>query len=310
MIGTLYKKLALSSPWVEIWLRKLYWNNVGLLKSFSTNKSNRVHRTEYVDFEEIISFLESCGIGKGDLVVMHSSYGNLKPTSLDNVQIIERLLDLVGEKGTLAAPVIRHYAEERVLTPKELMRDGLSNIKCVYDVDNTPITSGVLGITLMKHKGSYTSQFPLNPLTAVGYHAKNMMQHNMEKDGQSAHGEGSCWKYCADHNAYVIYLGIDFGHHITMQQVFNEAYEENTPPEFFIKRPFTIVADGESHDFTVRERRRGFTKVLPELNVRKDIISSGVVKMKKIKDVPVCVFKAKELLDFYATKRKYYPYYI
>lgn len=310
MIGTLYKKLALSSPWVEIWLRKLYWNNVGLLKSFSTNKSNRVHRTEYVDFEEIISFLESCGIGKGDLVVMHSSYGNLKPTSLDNVQIIERLLDLVGEKGTLAAPVIRHYAEERVLTPKELMRDGLSNIKCVYDVDNTPITSGVLGITLMKHKGSYTSQFPLNPLTAVGYHAKNMMQHNMEKDGQSAHGEGSCWKYCADNNAYVIYLGIDFGHHITMQQVFNEAYIENTPPEFFIKRPFTIVADGESHDFTVRERRRGFTKVLPELNVRKDIISSGIVNMKKIKDVPVCVFKAKELLDFYATKRKYYPYYI
>jgi len=310
MIGTLYKKLALSSPWVEIWLRKLYWNNVGLLKSFSTNKSNRVHRTEYVDFEEIISFLESCGIGKGDLVVMHSSYGNLKPTSLDNVQIIERLLDLVGEKGTLAAPVIRHYAEERVLTPKELMRDGLSNIKCVYDVDNTPITSGVLGITLMKHKGSYTSQFPLNPLTAVGYHAKNMMQHNMEKDGQSAHGEGSCWKYCADNNAYVIYLGIDFGHHITMQQVFNEAYIENTPPEFFIERPFTIVADGGSHDFTVRERRRGFTKVLPELNVRKDIISSGIVNMKKIKDVPVCVFKAKELLDFYATKRKYYPYYI
>lgn len=310
MIGSLYNKIALSSPWMEIRLRNLYWNNVGLLKRFSTNKSNRVHRTKFVDFEVIVSFLESCGIGKGDLVVMHSSYGNLKPTSLDNAQIIDRLLALVGEEGTLAAPVIRHYVEETVLTPKELMRDGLSNIKCMYDVDNTPINSGVLGITLMKHDGSYTSHFPLNPLTAVGYHAKNMMLHNLEKDGQSAHGEGSCWKYCADNNAYVIYLGIDFGHHITMQQVFNEAYEENTPPNFFIERPFTILANGESTDFIVKERRRCFTKSLPELNVRKDIISSGIVKMTKIKDIPVCVFKAKELLDFYATKRQYYPYYI
>lgn len=310
MISAIYKKLALSSPWVEVRLRKLYWNNVGILNRFSTNKSNRVHRSAFVDFEDIVSFLESCGIGKGDLVVMHSSYGNLKPTSLDNVQIIERLLSLVGVEGTLAAPVIRQFVEEKALTPKELMRDGLRNIKCIYDVENTPITSGVLGITLMKHNGSYTSHFPLNPMTAVGSHAKYMMQHNMETDGQSAHGIGSCWKYCADHNAYVIYLGIDFGHHVTMQQVFNEAYEENTPPNFFIERPFTIVANGDSHDFTVRERRRMFTKELPELNVRNDLISSGIVKMTKIKDVPVCVFKSKDLLDFYATKRKYYPYFI
>ena len=310
MIGTLYNKLALSSPWVEIQLRKLYWNNVGLLKRLSTNKTNRVYRTEFVDFEDIVSFLESCGIGKGDLVVMHSSYGNLKPISLDNNQIIERLLNLIGEKGTLAAPVIRQYIEESTLTPKELMHDGLSKIRCVYDVENTAVTSGVLGITLMKHNGSYTSHFPLNPLTAVGFHAKNMMQHNMEKDGQSAHGEGSCWKYCADHNAYVIYLGIDFGHHITMQQVFNEAYEENTPPNFYIERPFTIVENGKSQDFVVRERRRKFTKNLAELNVRDDLISSGVINMTKIKDIPVCVFKSKDLLDFYATKRKYYPYYI
>lgn len=310
MIAALYKKIALSSPRIEIQLRNFYWNNVGLLKNISTNKNNRVHRTEFVDFEDIVSFLESCGIGKGALVVMHSSYGNLKPTTLDNVQMIDRLLSLVGEEGTLAAPVIRQYAEEKILTPKELMQDGLRNIKCIYDVENTPITSGVLGITLMNHKGSFTSRFPLNPLTSVGYHAKYMMLHNVEKNGQSAHGEGSCWKYCADHNAYVIYLGIDFGHHLTMQQVFNEAYQENTPPDFFIERPFTILANGERFDFTVKERRRSFTKRLPELNVRKDLLTSGIVRVAKIKDVPVCVFKAKELLEFYATKRRYYPYYI
>lgn len=310
MIGTLYNKLALSSPWTEILLRKLYWNNVGIFKKLSTNKSNRVHRTEFVDFEEIVSFLESCGISKGDLVVMHSSYGNLKPTSLDNVQIIDRLLALVGEEGTLAAPVIRRYEEEKALTLSEIMSDGLKDIHCVYDLEKTPISSGVLGITLMNHEGSVTSHFPLNPLTAVGKEAYAMMEHNLEHDGQSAHGKGSCWEYCANHNAWIIYLGIDFGHHITIQQAFTEAYEENTPPNFYIERPFTIIADGESKNVIVKERRRCFTKKLAELNVRDDIVKSGIVKMTKIKDVPVCLFKAKELLDFYATRRKYYPYFI
>ena len=310
MIGEVYKKLALSSPWMEILLRKLYWNNVVLLKKFSTNKTNRVHRTEFVDFEEIVSFLEKCGIGKGDLVVMHSSYGNLKPTSLDNHGIIKRLLNLVGEEGTLAAPVIRRFEEEKTLTWSEIMNDGLKDIHCVYDVEKTPVTSGVLGITLMNHAGSVTSHFPLNPLTAVGRDAQAMMEHNLEHDGQSAHGKGSCWEYCAEHNAWVIYLGIDFGHHITMQQAFTEAYEENTPPDFYIERPFTIVADGKRRDVVVKERRRCFTKVLAELNVRKDILSSGFIKTAMIKDIPVSAFRAKDLLNFYAQKRKYYPYYI
>lgn len=310
MIGAIYKKIALFSPWVEVFLRTVYWNNVGLLNRFSTNKSNRVHRTEFVDFEEIVAFLESCGIGKGDLVVMHSSYGNLKPTSLDNQGIIDRLLYLVGENGTLAAPVIRRYEEEKVLTKAGLMKDGLRDIHCVYDVDNTPVSSGVLGITLMKHEGSVTSHFPLNPLTAVGREARAMMQHNLDHDGQSAHGKGSCWEYCADHNAWVIYLGIDFGHHITMQQVFNEAYIENTPPYFYIDRSFTVIADGESKEVMVKERRRCFTKRLAEINVREDVARSGIVKMTRIKDIPVSVFRAKDLLDLYASKRKYYPYFI
>lgn len=310
MIGAIYKKIALLSPWTEVFLRRVYWNNVGLLNKFSTNKTNRVHRTEFVDFEEIVSFLESCGIGSGDLVVVHSSYGNLKPTSLDNHGIIKRLLTLVGEEGTLAAPVIRRYEEEKSLTWAEIMNDGLKGIHCVYDVEKTPITSGVLGITLMNYEGSVTSHFPLNPLTAVGKEAKAMMEHNLEYDGQSAHGKGSCWEYCAEHNAWVIYLGIDFGHHITMQQAFTEAYDENTPPHFYIDRHFSVLADGESKEVVVKERRRCFTKKLAELNVREDIISSGIIKMTRIKDVPVSVFRAKDLFNLYASKRKYYPYFI
>lgn len=310
MISWFYNKVALISPWLEVQLRKFYWNHVKTLKKYSTNKTNRIHRSTYVDFEKIIDYLTECGIGKGDLIVMHSSYGNLKPLSIDNNQIIDRLLSLVGDEGTLAAPVIRKYAEEESMSVDDLMGEELTNVECVYDVKKTPVTSGVLGITLMKHPQSVTSEFPLNPLTAVGRLAASMMEHNLDGECPSAHGEGSCWKFCADNDAFVIYLGIDFGHHITMQQVFTEAYPQNTPPNFYIRRPFIIIKDGHKRSVIVKERRLRFTKVLAELNVRNDIIKSGIVKTALIDDIPVSVFKAKDLLEYYGRQRKYYPYYI
>lgn len=309
-ISSLYKKIALSSPKAEVFLRKLYWNNATLLSRFSVNKTNRFHRTEYVDFEEIINFLKECGIGEGALVVMHSSYGNLKPTSLDNKGIIERLLQLVGTTGTLAAPVIRHFKEEEIMTLKDKINDKVADIHCVYDVENTPVSSGVLCSTLMKHPESETSLFPLNPLTAVGPLAKDMMKDNLEGDYPSAHGPGSCWKFCADHNAYIIYLGVNYGHHITMQQVVTESYPEMCPPDFFHKRSFTIINGEERKEVVVHERRQQWTKCLAEMNVNKDLAESGIVKMTNIKGIPVSVMKAQDLIEFYRKKGGYYPYFV
>ena len=309
-IGSMYKKIALSSPKAEVFLRKLYWNNAALLSRFSVNKTNRFHRTDFVDFEEIVNFLKECGIGEGSLVVMHSSYGNLKPTSLDNKGIIERLLELVGSTGTLAAPVIRHFKEEEILSYKDMLNDKVESIHCVYDIANTPITSGVLCSTLMKHSGSETSLFPLNPLTAVGLLAKEMMKGNLDGENPSAHGPNSCWKFCADHDAYIIYLGVNYGHHITMQQVVTECYPEMCPPDFYRKRSFSIVDGNTSKDVVVCERRHKWTMFLAEMNVNKDLAESGIVKMTNIKGIPVSVMRAQDLIEYYRKKGGYYPYFV
>ena len=309
-IGRTYNLLAESSPLIEVVLRSIYWRFPSVLSKLSPNKTNRMHRTEgLLDFEEIVSFLKSCGIGEGEIVILHSSYGNLKPVTLDNVEIVERLLELVGEEGTLAAPVIRMYSEERVLSLEEQMKDGCSNIVCVYDVDKTPISSGVLPITLKQHKRSVTSEHPINPLTAVGKDAISMMEHNLEGECPSGHGTNSCWKYCADRNAYIVYMGVDFGHHITMQQVVSESFVQSTPSNFFVKRHFVVKNGGIEKTVCVKERRRCMTKRLTERCVRKDLIKSGIFKTANIKGVPVSVVRSKDLIDFYLSQRRYYPYY-
>ena len=308
-IGTLYRKVAILSPRVEVVLRTLYWNNVKRLSKFSINKTNRFHRTKYVDFNDIVAFLKNAGIGEGALVILHSSYGNLKPTSLDNKGIIDSLLSLVGESGTLAAPVIRSFPEEEVLTWEEQFNDAVENIECAYDVHKSKITSGVLAYTLMQHVGSYTSRFPLNPLTAVGPLAKDMMAHNLDGEAPSAHGPDSCWKFCADHDAFIVYLGINYEHHLTMQQVVTENYSQMRPEKFYRYRKFKIIDKEKIFYKTVAERRQKWTKNLAEINVAKDIKNSGIVNSIVIEDIPVSVIKAKDLISLYLSKGGTYPYY-
>lgn len=309
-IGKLYENTALLSPRIEVLLRKLYWNNVHFLSKFSVNKTNRIHRTEFVDFEEIVAFLKESGIKEGDLIILHSSYGNLKPISLDNKGIIDRLLELVGPTGTLAAPVIRRFDEEKGLSLKDKIRDKITTIHCTYDVENTPVSSGVLCSTLMQHENSVTSLFPLNPLTSVGPLARDMIKGNLDENFQSAHGPRSCWKFCADNNAIIVYIGVNYGHHITMQQVVTECYNEMCPPNFYHKRKFTVINKGEKREVIVKERKQIFTKFLAEMNVNRDLRESGIVKNTTIKGIPIAVIKSMDLIDFYRKKGPFYPYYI
>ena len=308
-LGSLYINLSKYSPFLETCLRKLYWANVERLSKFSTNKDERKHRTEFVDFEEIIEYIKSCGIGEGSLVIMHSSYGTLKPTSLDHVGIIDRLIKLIGPEGTLAAPVIRSYSEEERISILDSFNGKCADITCIYDLKNTPIWSGLLSKTVMNHEESVTSMHPLNPMTAVGKCAKAMMEHNIDGELPSAHGPNSSWKFCADHDAYILYLGVDFGHHITMQQVVTESFLEHQPKDFFYKRKFIIKNGDFERELWVNERKRNMTVNLPELCVREDVVKSGIMKMTDIKGIPVCVCKAKDLIDFFTSQRKYYPYF-
>src|SRR5690554_3633436 len=211
IIEKVYNSFALSSPKNEVFLRKIYWKNVEKLNYLSPNKNNRIQRTIPLDFNLVLDFLSRNGVGQGSNIIVHSSYGNLKPISLSPAEINEELIKLIGNKGTIAMPVIRSFVEDN-LTLKDHLEDKIKDIECTYDVNKTKIISGVLAQTLMNRKGSITSRFPLNPLTANGPIAESMMKNNLEGDLPSPHGPNSSWKFCADNDAFVFYLGVDFGH--------------------------------------------------------------------------------------------------
>ena len=313
-ISKLYKKIALLSPPIQILLRKIYWKNARYLKKYRS-KNNIVKKANGVkkaDFANIINYLKDNNIGDGSLIIVHSSYEALSCTGLSPKEIIEHLLNLVGKNGTLAMPVIREFNE----APKyeDILTADVSNLICTYDVRKTKIITGMLPFALMRHKDSVTSRFPLNPLTAVGPLAANMMQHNLDGECPSPHGINSSWKFCYDNGAIVVSLGINRNYG-TIRHVVEEAFPDwlVSDEDWYRKRIFDI-RDG---DFQIRkmvkERKPkwGMIYFLSE-KFKQDLLKHNIRIEKEIDGITVGMIDSQKYIAFMRNKSKNdaYPYYI
>lgn len=312
-LGALYNKLALISPRVEVTLRKLYWKNVKRLKKYSPYGSGVENGSKSAFcFDSVLEYLKSKGVGNGSLLIVHSSFDNLAGCGLKPQEIIKKLLDLIGETGTLAMPAIRIFKGEPEGT--DLLSGSVDGLICEYDVKRTPLISGMLPFTLLRMKGCEISHFPYNPLVAIGPLAKQMMEHNLDGHYPSAHGKMSSWKYCMDHDAIVVGLGVDLEHHNTMAHVMEEAYDgwRWSNEEWYRERLFDIVDEERNKTrVTVYERKPEWgTMHIAELHLATGLYKAGVIERKYFGDVPVCVERAQQLRDhLQKINKKGFPYF-
>ncbi len=317
-LGSIYKKIALSSPRAEVTLRKVYWAMMPLLhqftKSSDENDSSLIlsNSGKSPDFAEIINYLRALGIKKGDIIIVHSSFDSLKSTGLDAEGIINALLELVGEEGTLAMPAIRHFPEEGdgMEYLKKYIKDEVPD-DVIYDLYRSPISSGLLPFTLSRYDDAVISEFPLNPLVAVGPEAENMMKYNVAGELPSAHGAMSSWKYCADHNAWNIGLGVSEKDYLTIFHAGQEQpewpYKEN---DWYLERNFTIKKGRNKYPLRIRERRHKWTKYFPEMNFYKDLKENKILSQKIVDGIEVLAVRSFDLFNFIGQQHDGYPYLI
>ena len=313
-LSSLYNRIALISPHIEVKMRKFYWNNQRRFKKLNPNKAHKkVDVSKHVKFDDVLNWIKAQGIGKGDLLIVHSSYATLECTGVQPEAIVEELLKIVGSNGTLCMPVIRKFKGE----PKdaEILTKDVSNLVCTYDVENTKISSGLLPYFLMRTPGSEVSLFPFNPMCAVGPLAKEMMEHNLDGEYPSPHGKYSSWKFCLDHNAKVLFLGTDLDHHNTMTHVAEEAFDGWFWPdeEWYRIRKFNIIDRDENKQYKeVYERRPKWGMLhYAEINVNHDLKKDGIVKTDMIDGIiPMGYEDANTFVNYLRSKnKKGYPYF-
>lgn len=314
-LSNIYNRIALTSPYFEVMLRRLYWRNVDKLKKFNPNKSTstmKIKDSPHVDFENVINWLKLHGIGEGSLLIVHSGYGQLECTGLSPEQIIDRLLELVGPSGTLAMPVIRRFKEYKAakkagIDPKEVV--------ATYNVKKTMVSSGLLPYTLMQRSDAVTSLFPLNPLCAVGPLAEAMMEHNLDGAFPSPHGPNSSWKFCYDHGVKVCSIGTDIEHHCTIAHVIEEAFGDWYWPDdvWYNQYKFKIIdTNNNTREAIVSNRKNDWGKLYgAEIKVNKDAKKAGALFTDSIDGITVGYVDVNKLFEMRRSNpKKGYPYYV
>lgn len=300
-------KIFAISPYIEIFTRKIYWNYPNLFSKFNVNNKSARLPSQLKDFNKVLKYLEDESIGDGSLMVLHSSFEDLESTGLSPKKVIEILLNFLGENGTLAVNSARKFKEEK---SGEYLTQDLSNVVTEYDTKKTRVWTGALPMYLLRHSQAEISQFPINPMVAVGKLAKEMMKNNLQGDLKSC-GVGSSWEFCVKNNAVIVGIGIDLTHSLTIMHVAEDTNEKWPIKNWYRNRKFSITHNGEKNEITVLERKPNWgTLHFAERTLCKDLIDNGILKVKNIDGVQIEYLYAKKLINFLNSKNERgYPYF-
>lgn len=302
-------KFMSISPYIELLVRYIYWKNIGLFSRVVKRKSKRKN-VAVADFSKIITYFKNIGISSGDLLLVHSAYGELKCTQKKPVEIIQELKNLVGEKGTIAMPAIRKYEGEPDI--KNYLDADISETIFTYDVYKTKVQTGALPATMIEMPEAVVSRFPINTLVSIGPLAKPMMKNNLSGDFPTACGINSAWKFCLDNNAYIIGLGIDLTGCLTMIHAAEDILDDKWPVKnWYRKRIFKIIDKDFETIKVVKERRPMWgTLHWAGRTLCKDLTKEKILISKNIDGILVEIIKAKDLIKFLNSKNsKGYPYF-
>lgn len=216
-MGKLILLLLERCPWLEVAVRRFLWR-FPAIKQFIANAHSekrqvKTIKTDPAIWERVKEKIKGYPIEKGDILLVHSSMDGLAKTGVSAKEVIDFLLELLGEEGTLvfaAYPKCKPYREE-----KEVL---------YYDPKRTLSWTGMLPNVFCKYDGVVRSEFPYNTLAAKGKYASEMMKDNLLDDTSQA--EHSSWQFCVEHHAKILYLGVSAALSCTMMNYPEDALGE------------------------------------------------------------------------------------
>jgi aminoglycoside 3-N-acetyltransferase len=118
---------------------------------------------------EIVSDLRSLGLGAGDHVAVSVSYGNMGKIIGGPSTVLDSILDVIGEKGTLMMPTYSYASD-----PTRLQRD------LVFNVDTSISYTGYITELLRLRPNSIRSRHPTSSVSAIGKYANFLTKNHDE----------------------------------------------------------------------------------------------------------------------------------
>lgn len=267
-------------------------------KKLNKNRFKKINK-ECFHFDDLLIQLDKYGVDRNGILVTHSSFDNIKNCNLSPNQIISKLIDYISPNGTLVMNATRKF---------KIDEEGYF----IYDVLKSKVTSGVLPAFFLKYKGVEISKFPINSAIAFGRQAKEIIENNIDGYNLSSCGEKSSWKFCMDNNAWILGLGIDLTHSLTMIHVMEETNHNLWPIEsWFEEKKFKIIENNVIKKINILDRKEIWGKLhFAERTLAKDLVKNDILKVFFLNGTRFELLNSNNLYKFLLFKKtNTYPYF-
>ncbi len=218
---------------------------------------------------DIVMGLRSLGIKEGDILLVHSSLGSLGNVDGGADTVINALMEVIGESGTLVMPTFA--------SPDK-----------IFDRSKSPTRLGRIPDEFWRRKGVVRSMHPTHSVAAWGFRKYEVIaDHEKASD---AYGENTPYKRIADWGGYILLLGVDLDRCTMLHTV--EALLDAP----YLRRVEASYVDEESEINKIKvERMAGPHRNFIGLN--KAFLDSGIMIKGKIGNALCRLIKAGEMLE-------------
>ena len=288
-------RLLSIHPLIEFVVRFLFMY-LGIFKNFSYNRSKVNHSLSF-NFDDLFPELLKHGFNRDGILIVHSSYENISSCGLTPNEIIKKFIDFLGDRGTLAMNSSRRLKKN-------------NDDVYIYDTSKSRVISGVLPALFLKFPGVCISKFPINPMIARGRQSREMMEGNLS-DYSTSCGELSSWKFCSDNGAWILGMGIDLTHSLTIVHVNEESNKPWPNNDWYDAKKVMVIDNGIFHFHTILDRKELFGKLyFSERTLAKDLLNCGILRVFFLNGVRFELLNSRELANFLKeTRSTTYPYF-
>ena len=231
-----------------------------------------------ISFDKLVSEFKRIGLSSGDVLLLHSSFKSFGGVEGGPQTVIDALMNVLGNEGTLIAPRFNF---------------DFSTYGTTWDVRSTPSHMGIISEFIRKDPRSRKVFHPIYPFSIIGKHADELIKHRY-KGGYS---KDSIFHQLLVHDAKIIqidkvYKSTTLIHHVEEILKVDYKYYKN-----FIG--YVVDENGKKYEDTfnlyVRRIDEGYvTDVIP---IGKILEDEGVMKIDKIADATIWYMKARDVYD-------------
>ena len=147
--------------------------------------------------------LKNLGLGRGDIVFMHSSLKDLAPAGqllalpeMGMPLVLEALKEMVGPEGLIAVPTLTSC----------FVKSSVGPTGEIWDKKTTPSRVGVITNYLLRQRGVRRSDHPSHSIAALGHRAAEFVEGHAWNAGSTFH-RGGPWGRLCEWDAKILFLG-------------------------------------------------------------------------------------------------------